>query len=216
MAEIFDELSQIVSTDTKVIGDCDRSRVEEVYSAESAIDTDCQDKLDAGWFSSLLKAEPTDKVDRCTGWFSSLLDTNLSPIEETQFDLQSFDYGECDGFGTRQNTTLDLIDNKSYQEDTDDHFQDYRDYLKEYEDYEDFDDYTNSDDDYDYGRSGRYGGVSRGKSKIDEDECIVGKGRGACPCCGGSGDPNGRNARRRDMFGKSKVLSTHKKSSIAK
>jgi hypothetical protein len=33
-----------------------------------------------------------------------------------------------------------------------------------------------------------------------KDECIVGKGGGICPCCGGIGDSDGRNAIRRSIF----------------
>jgi len=47
---------------------------------------------------------------------------------------------------------------------------------------------------YDYDNKNNYNGD-------DEEECIVGKGKGPCQCCGGSGDPNGRNAIRRKIFG---------------
>jgi hypothetical protein len=42
-----------------------------------------------------------------------------------------------------------------------------------------------------------------------EDECIVGKGGGICPCCGGIGDPSGRNAMRRMIFSDPQLMSQY-------
>lgn len=89
-------------------------------------------------------------------------------------------------------------DNYDYDYDYDDHDYDDHDYDDRYDRYDSYDCY----DRYDY-----Y------EQESDEDECLVGTGRGGgiCPCCGGLTSPNGRNARRRAMFGGLQQLLQKKK-----
>jgi hypothetical protein len=97
----------------------------------------------------------------------------------------------------------DRYNNPNYPED------DYPDYPEDdYQDYpeDDYPDYPEDDypdypeDDYPEDDYPDYPEDDYPYSDEDEDECIVGKGGGICPCCGGLGDPNGRNARRQRMF----------------
>lgn len=82
---------------------------------------------------------------------------------------------------------------------------DYRFDDRNYEDYPPYSQYE--DDDYD----DRYYDYDDQDNEypFSDDECIVGKGGGICPCCGGIGDPNGRNAMRRMIFGNPQLMSAN-------
>lgn len=77
---------------------------------------------------------------------------------------------------------------------------------RNYEDYPPYSQYDYEDDD---DRYNDYGEQDNEYPFSDEDECIVGKGGGICPCCGGIGDPNGRNAVRSAIFSNSRLTSVY-------
>lgn len=79
-----------------------------------------------------------------------------------------------------QTSEVQAVDNQDWYQSEDD-YDSYQDMIDDYEDrmYEERYDWYEED---------------------EGDQCIVGMGGGICPCCGGIGDPDGRNARRRMMF----------------
>lgn len=147
---------------------------DQVFTKFDRIDEECADNEDPCLYIVPSENQRSDSVEVCCS------ERGVEDIHEVLEDHD--DYAVHDAFspydvygGYGVDCAYDVSDVALRQQELDDYYEDLQDrYDEKY-----------GDDDYD---------------DPYEDECIVGRGGGICPCCGGFGDPGGRNARRRSMF----------------